>query len=154
MDIFRKHWHNEHQSTNQVPDESGSKLYDPMPLVDDIVSGSISIEDAENWAVERIKKIAVILDKQALLTDPWGRKKKKLKGSRQYSRFAETNALPITSTPAFSPVPPTKLWASAPVVARDPYTEAENGPLFLRQYYMLSSFGTTGTTPFNHPTDE
>jgi hypothetical protein len=160
IDIFRKHWHNEHQSTNQVPDESGSKLYDPMPLVDDIVRGSVSIEDAENWAIERIKKIAAVLDKQALLTDPCGRKEKnfKLKGSRKYPRFAETNTLlptGIASTPTYSSVPPTKLWVSAPVVARDPYTEAENGPQFLRQDYMLSSFGiTTGTAPLNHPTDE
>ncbi len=83
VDTFRKHWSSEHQSTSQVADESGSKLYDPGPLVEGIVRDSVSIGDAENWAVTRIREIASALSKQELLTDPWGRKgkRKNLKGS-------------------------------------------------------------------------
>ncbi|KAI9452210.1 hypothetical protein BJY52DRAFT_1226233 [Lactarius psammicola] len=111
LDAFRKHWHSEHQSTSQVPDESGSKLYDPWPLVERIAGGTVSIGDAGNLAVVWIKNIALSLDKQELLFDPWGRKGKNLKGSRKYSRFAgRTKAPPITSSaPAFSSAPPTKL---------------------------------------------
>ncbi len=85
LDTFRKHWSSEHQSTSQVADESGSKLYDPGPLVEGIVRDSVSIGDAENWAVTRIREIASALGKQELLTDPWGRKgkRKDLKGSRR-----------------------------------------------------------------------
>lgn len=85
LDTFRKHWHSEHQSTGRMPDESGSTLYDPGPLVEGIVRGSVSVGAAENWAVTMIKKIAVTLDKQGLLTDPWGRKEKNLKGQAKGS---------------------------------------------------------------------
>ena len=113
IDIFKKHWYREHQPTSRPPDENGSKLYDPVPLVDRIVEGSVLIEDAENWAVERIKKIAVVLEKEVLLADPWGWKDKNWMDSRQYShrRFAKMHH---PSTPALSSVPPTKLSISAP----------------------------------------
>ncbi|KAH9034139.1 hypothetical protein EDB84DRAFT_1438234 [Lactarius hengduanensis] len=88
-----------------------ARLYDPGPLVDRIVRGSISIGDAENWAITRIRNIALSLDKDELFMDPWGRKGKSLKSSRKHSRFAErTKALHITSpTPAFSSALPAKL---------------------------------------------
>ncbi len=112
-DNFRKHLYDEHQSQSTGLDKHGYQLYDPWPLVAGIIGGSVSIGDAESWAITRIKNIALELDRQELLMDPWGRKGKNLKGSRHYSRFAErTNALPITSsTPASSSVPPAKLQA-------------------------------------------
>ncbi|KAH9054297.1 hypothetical protein EDB87DRAFT_107056 [Lactarius vividus] len=64
LDTFRKHWYIEHQSTSQVPDEIGSKLYEPGPLVEGIVRGSVSMGDAENRAITWIKNIALVLDKQ------------------------------------------------------------------------------------------
>ncbi|KAH8993532.1 hypothetical protein EDB92DRAFT_417101 [Lactarius akahatsu] len=116
LDAFRKHRDSEHRSTSQVPDENGSRLYDPGPLVDGIVRGSISIGDAENWAIRRIRNKALSLDNDELFMDPWGRKGKNLKSSRQHSRFAErAKALPITSpTPAFSSAPPAKLCNISP----------------------------------------
>jgi len=106
--------YDEHQSQSTGLDKHGYQLYDPWPLVEGIVGGSVSIGDAESWAITRIKNIALELDRQELLMDPWGRKGKNLKGCRKYSRFAErTNALPVTSpTPASSSVPPAKLGIS------------------------------------------
>ncbi|KAF8264159.1 hypothetical protein EI94DRAFT_1703459 [Lactarius quietus] len=142
LDTFRKHWSSEHSSTIPAPDENGSQLYDPRPLVKNIVQNPASVREAEIRAVTWIKKKAIELDKKDLSTDPWGHKGTNLKGSRPYHRFSEMNTIPITSpTPAFSLVPPAQLWVSTPVDPRDPYTEAGNGQLFLPQYMTESSFG-------------
>ena len=115
LDAFRRHWRSEHQSSKQVPDESGSKLYDPAPLVKGIVGNPLSIGHAIIWAVAKIKEKAAALNKQGLLTDPWGRNgMKKFQGPRQEFHFSEKrNALPISattsSTTAFSSVSPAKL---------------------------------------------
>ncbi|KAH9069740.1 hypothetical protein EDB83DRAFT_397600 [Lactarius deliciosus] len=119
-DTFRKHWHSEHRSTSQVPDEVGSKLYEPGPLVEGIVGGSVSMGDAENRAITWIKNIALALDKQELFMDPWGRKGRPpgntlilRRGRRQY---------PSRHPSAFSSVPPAKLWASTPTT--HPYPDS------------------------------
>ncbi|KAH9034138.1 hypothetical protein EDB84DRAFT_77147 [Lactarius hengduanensis] len=120
LDTFRKHWYGEHRSISQVPDEVGSKLYEPGPLVEGIVGGSVSMGDAENRAITWIKNMALVLDKQELFMDPWGRKGRPpgntlvlRRGRRQY---------PSHHPSAFSSVPPAKLWASAPTTHPYPDT--------------------------------
>ncbi|KAH8993531.1 hypothetical protein EDB92DRAFT_417040 [Lactarius akahatsu] len=120
LDTFRRHWYSEHRSTSQVPDEVGSKLYEPGPLVEGIVGGSVSMGDAENRAITWIKNIALVLDKEELFMDPWGQKGSPpgntlvlRRGRRQY---------PSHHLSAFSSVPPAKLWASTPTT--HPYPDS------------------------------
>jgi hypothetical protein len=143
LDAFKKHWFREHESSGDVPDDdNGSKLYqelyDPRPLVKKIIQDPTSMEDAEIQAVELIKKEAVALHRQYLLTDPWGHKEKEVSRQCPRSSNSETNALPITSSaPTLSSGPPTKLWApTGPVVPslREPCIEAGNGQIFLQHY--------------------
>ena len=69
-----------HQTIMQ--DQDGYRLYDTKPLVDGIVKGSMSIEDAEQRAIKEIKEMAVVLSNSGvsmpdLVEDPTGRKEKK-----------------------------------------------------------------------------
>lgn len=73
VDSFRRHSKREHQSSN-TPD--GYELYNPWPLVDKIVEGSISMEDAKQRAIANVEEKALMLGKQEVLEDPWGRKGK------------------------------------------------------------------------------
>jgi len=45
--------------------------------VAEIVRGSISIDDAEDWAISRIREKALVLGKIELLMEPRGRKKRR-----------------------------------------------------------------------------
>ena len=78
-DIFNKHLWDEHQTTTLAV--RGYQLYDPKPLVQGIVKGSISIGDAEQRALGEVEKMALVLSKlgvskRDLLEDPTGRKGK------------------------------------------------------------------------------
>jgi hypothetical protein len=55
-------------------DGHGYQLYDPKPLVEGVVKGSISIGDAEKRAITEVKGMALVLSRQELLDDPSGRK--------------------------------------------------------------------------------
>ena len=162
LDAFRKHWFNsEHKSeSGHVPDEYMSnlyqKLYDPGPLVEQILRDPISIRDAKIRAVTLIKDQAEALNRRDLLTDPWGHKDK---STRQYPRFSDsgTNAPPITSpAPTLSSGPPIQLWApAAPVVPSlgEPYIETGNlnGQIFpqhclTRSPVFVSQAPTIGLT--------
>ena len=79
-DNLKKHFRDVHQTIMQ--DQDGYRLYDTKPLVDGIVKGSMSIEDAEQRAIKEIKEMAVVLSdlgvsKPDLMEDPSGRKEKK-----------------------------------------------------------------------------
>ncbi|KAH9034142.1 hypothetical protein EDB84DRAFT_1561537 [Lactarius hengduanensis] len=76
--MFRKHLFEEHQTTE--PDGHGRQLYDPRPLVNGLVMGTISIEDAKQLAIAKIEEMASVIGKPEFLEDPWGRKGNK--GSR------------------------------------------------------------------------
>ena len=65
-----------------MQDQDGYRLYDTKPLVDGIVKGSMSIEDAEQRAIKEIKEMAAVLSdlgvsKPDLVEDSSGRKEKK-----------------------------------------------------------------------------
>ncbi|KAH9028871.1 hypothetical protein EDB85DRAFT_1576934 [Lactarius pseudohatsudake] len=74
FDTFTKHLCHKHQ-TNE-PDGHGYRLYDPRPLVDEIVKGSISIEDATQLAIEKVEEMALQIGKLEFLDDPSGPKRK------------------------------------------------------------------------------
>ena len=71
-DSFDKHLWDVHQAT--ILDGHGYQLYDPKPLVEGVVKGSISIGDAEKCAITEVKGMALVLSKQELLDNPSGRK--------------------------------------------------------------------------------
>ncbi|KAI9437640.1 hypothetical protein H4582DRAFT_291481 [Lactarius indigo] len=73
--IFTKHWCDNHQTTE--PDGQWHRLYDPRPLVDGVVNGTISIEDAMRIAIEKVEETALVIHKPEFLEDPSGRKGKK-----------------------------------------------------------------------------
>jgi hypothetical protein len=144
LDAFKRHWYSEHKSISLVPDEDGSRLYNPKPLLKEIVQNPGSIRDAQTRAVSWVEEKAMELCKQELFADPWGHKRD-LKDSPQYPQLPETIALPITPPTPFSTHPPTQpLWVSATVVPGDPHIEAKRGPIFLPHY-------VTGSTPLVHP---
>lgn len=148
-EAFRKHWCSEHKSTNAAPDEDGSKLYNPKPLIKQIVQNPNSIRDAQTRAVSYVKNKATALCKQEFLVDPWGHKRNS-KDFQQYYRFSETNALPITPPTPFFSLPPTQpLWVSAPVVTRDPHIEANNELIALPHYATESPLVYSCDNPFD-----
>jgi hypothetical protein len=62
-------------------DQDGYQLYDTKPLVEGIVKGTMSIEDAEQRAITEVKEMAIVLSKLGvskpdLVEDPSGRKGK------------------------------------------------------------------------------
>ncbi len=75
LDTFTKHLYDEHQTIRL--DEHGYWLYNPWPLVNGVVEGSISIEHAKQCAIAEVVNIASVIGKQELLGDPCGRKEKK-----------------------------------------------------------------------------
>ncbi|KAH9011298.1 hypothetical protein EDB85DRAFT_1132138 [Lactarius pseudohatsudake] len=77
-DTFRKHLYVDHQTPELG--EHGYQLYNPWPLVDRIVEGSISIEDAKQFAIADVERMAFVFRKQEWLNDPCGRKGKKCSG--------------------------------------------------------------------------
>ncbi len=76
-DTFAKHLYDEHQTIRLDDSEHGYQLYNPWPLVEGVVEGSISIEDAKQRAIAEVEGMASVIGKQELLEDPWGRKGKK-----------------------------------------------------------------------------
>ena len=149
LDAFRKHWYNEHKSANSVPDEDGSKLYNPKPLIRKIVQNPNSIRGVQTQAVSWVKNKATALCKQEFLADPWGHKRNS-KDFQQYYRFSETNALPITPPTPFFSLPPTQpLWVSAPVVTSDPHIEANNQLIGLPHYATGSPLVYSSNNPFD-----
>ncbi|KAH9034140.1 hypothetical protein EDB84DRAFT_77225 [Lactarius hengduanensis] len=75
FDMFTKHLFEEHQTTE--PHGHGFQLYNTRPFVDGLVKGTISIEDAKQRAIAKVKAIASVIGEQEFLEDPWGRKGKK-----------------------------------------------------------------------------
>lgn len=78
-DNFKKHLWSEHQTI--MLDQDGYQLYDTKPLVEGIVKGTMSIEDAEQRAITEVKEMAIVLSKLGvskpdLVEDPSGRKGK------------------------------------------------------------------------------
>jgi hypothetical protein len=132
LDAFKRHWYSEHKSTNLAPDEDGSTLYNPKPLIRKIVQNPDSIGDAQIQAVSWVKEMAMVLCKQDLFADPWGHKRNLMDALQ----LSETDLLPNSPlTPAFSSLPPTQpLWLSAPIIPRDPHIEAKYAPMFLPHY--------------------
>ena len=53
------------------------ELYDPEPLVEDILKNSVSIGDAEQRAIAEVKRMAYMYGKQEWLEDPSGRQGRK-----------------------------------------------------------------------------
>jgi hypothetical protein len=76
--IFKSHWTRDHPSSSQELDEDQNKTYDPCPLVNGVVEGKLSIQDAEGQALSMVKKRAVELGMQELYEKPWGRKARRV----------------------------------------------------------------------------
>lgn len=74
LDAFRKHWYSEHRSISPVPDEDGSKLYNPKLLVRKLVQNPASKGDTEVQAISWVTEKAMALCKLEFLADPWGHK--------------------------------------------------------------------------------
>ncbi|KAI9452212.1 hypothetical protein BJY52DRAFT_1294127 [Lactarius psammicola] len=69
-DTIRKHLCDKHQTTRQG--EHWHQIYDPWPLVDQIVGNTISIEDAKQLAIVHVENMAPVFGRQEWVEDPWG----------------------------------------------------------------------------------
>lgn len=76
-DVFKKHWGADHPSSSQEPDKNGFTIYDPEPLIEGILEGSILIEEAQSRAVLEVRRRTQELDKLELWDNCWGRKERK-----------------------------------------------------------------------------
>ncbi|KAI0250319.1 hypothetical protein BJV78DRAFT_590078 [Lactifluus subvellereus] len=76
-DAFKKHWCGDHPSSSQEPDKHEFTIYDPEPLIESILEGSILIEEAQSYAVSEVRRRTQELDKSALWDNSWGRKGRK-----------------------------------------------------------------------------
>lgn len=75
--MFKKHWGADHPSSSQEPDKNGFTIYDPEPLIEGILEGSIPIEEAQSRAVLEVRRRTQELDKLELWDNCWGRKERK-----------------------------------------------------------------------------
>jgi Zinc finger, C2H2 type len=76
-DALKNHWREKHPSSSQEQehDMNGSMIYDPEPLVEGIITGSISIEEAQSVAESVVERKAQELNKLATWRgDLWGRR--------------------------------------------------------------------------------
>jgi|SRR5712672_3419350 len=79
LGTFRKHRGSDHPSSIQEPDKDQYEIYDPFPLVEEIIQGSLCIKAAENRAIAAVLMKASELDSSELCDNPWGRQKRKVR---------------------------------------------------------------------------
>lgn len=77
LSAFRKHWRSGHPSSGQALGEGQCKTYDPWPLIEKIVQGTLCIQAAKGIAMSKVKEKGIELDKWKLCENPWGSKAKK-----------------------------------------------------------------------------
>jgi hypothetical protein len=82
-DSLIKHWWNDHPSSSgQEPDNSDKgqfTIYEPEPLVEGLLNGSISIQEAQTVAKLKVKIRAEELGKLRMWGSLWGRRLKRCK---------------------------------------------------------------------------
>ncbi|KAH9074831.1 hypothetical protein EDB83DRAFT_2312334 [Lactarius deliciosus] len=83
--LFKKHWqqedhHSYHECYGRIPGRSQIETFDPWLILDQIISGAISLREGEDQAVFLVQMKACELQKPGMLTDPWGRNKRRLIG--------------------------------------------------------------------------
>ena len=89
LGVFRGHWGNCHPPSGQDLDEGQFKTYDPGPLIERIEEGSLSVEEARNYAMTMVREKASELGKQELWENPWGRKGRRRAQPLGYPRLGD-----------------------------------------------------------------
>lgn len=89
LDVFRGHLGNSHPPSSQDLDEGQFKTYDPWPLIERIEDGSLSVEEAKNYAMRMVREKGSELGKQELWENPWGRKGRRRAQPLGYSRLCD-----------------------------------------------------------------
>jgi len=77
LSAFRRHWKSGHPSSGQELGEGQCETYDPWPLIEKIVQGTLCIQAAKDIAMSKVKGKGIELDKWELCENPWGSKLKK-----------------------------------------------------------------------------
>ncbi|KAH8988045.1 hypothetical protein EDB92DRAFT_1069125 [Lactarius akahatsu] len=82
-DLFKKHWQQEdhrsyHEYYGRTPGRSQIETFDPWLILKQIINGAISLREAEDQANFLVQVKACELQKPSMLTDPWGRNKRRL----------------------------------------------------------------------------
>jgi hypothetical protein len=88
LGAFRKHWGSDHPSSIQEPDKDRYEIYDPFPLVEVIIEGSLCIKAAQNKAISMVLMKASELGNSELCDNPWGHRKRKLRKVRKHNLVA------------------------------------------------------------------
>ena len=93
--LFKKHWQKEdhrsyYEHYGRTPGQSQIQTFDPWLILNQIISGAISLHDGEVQAIFLVQAKACDLLKPGMWIDPWGRNKTRL--MRQ-----QPEALPSTS---------------------------------------------------------
>ncbi|KAI9507413.1 hypothetical protein F5148DRAFT_113786 [Russula earlei] len=72
--IFTAHWRKKHPA---VPEPANTHIYDPSKLVNPILCGALTVEEAGSIASSLVERRAVELDKADVWENGWGRRRKK-----------------------------------------------------------------------------
>jgi len=73
-EVLKKHLRSVHPSGSPKLDKQKSRIYDPWPLVDEILRGTTPAEVARACAISAVKERAVELGKSRIWRDSWGRR--------------------------------------------------------------------------------
>jgi hypothetical protein len=76
---FISHWNRDHPSSSQAPHEDQYKIYDPQPLIKEVVEGTLCIRNAQKYAISMVQEKASKLGKPELCDNLWGRRRERLR---------------------------------------------------------------------------
>ncbi|KAI0288516.1 hypothetical protein BC826DRAFT_683593 [Russula brevipes] len=77
LEVLTKHLRSVHPSGSPELDKQKSTIYDPWPLVDEILCGTTRADVARAYAISAVKERAVELGKSRIWRDSWGRRGKR-----------------------------------------------------------------------------
>ncbi|KAI0250327.1 hypothetical protein BJV78DRAFT_590574 [Lactifluus subvellereus] len=69
----------DHPSSSQAPDKDEFTIYDPLPLVDDVIEGSKTIGEAQRIAESMVRSKAQEFGKSEIWGNAWGRRRRREK---------------------------------------------------------------------------
>lgn len=73
---LKTHWLTTHADFGKDPQPDDCRIYNPDPLVQEVVSGESSIERVREIALQAVKIQAPVLGKHGVWEGEWGRKQK------------------------------------------------------------------------------
>lgn len=92
-DAFVRHWGKDHPSSSQAPSRDEFTIYNPHPLVNAVIKGSIPIGEARETAESMVRIKAQEIGKSEIWGDAWGRRHSEKQKVRPRRSLGSAHAL-------------------------------------------------------------